>query len=533
MLGSGILSMIMNKKLILLLTSAFIIKLTWSLIILPFEFPDEQAHLATTQFLSNENRMPDGKENDLSRELYNTEKYLGTFRDNNGNNSYTYHSQYHPTYSDKVVGINEKEIMDLNSSDNKTNYVWVEAAKYPPLYYIYTSIFYKLSSHSSILDSIYFIRIGTDILSVLLVYIAYLIGLEIFDKKSNKALTLAILVSLQPMLTFVGSGINSDNLFNLLFTLFIYFCLKIINYGCSNKYSFVIGLVIGLAFLTKTQAYLMLPILLISLALLYIKTNSLKGLISFLVRVGTTIFIIAGWKEIPKIYSLLIYGVIPGAELITSKSINPPSFYEFLKFSINKLYSQNLVWYWGVFKWLGIVLPSIYWQIANRIIIISGIGILIYYLKNIRDKTLSFTINITLLVISTIIYVVGIFYYDYSFAHVVGYSLGIQARYYFPTIVPQLALLLLGLTSFTTNKKLQRIIAISLGTYFIILQIAGIYTILNSYYDLSSMSQLIIKISQYKPIYAKGYYWYLWGILYIYSLILNAKLLFSFRNETN
>ena len=66
----------------------------WSLVAPLFEFPDEQAHFATANYLYYEGELPQDKDrrvsqdlgvpvvtNDLSYELATTEKILGTYRD--------------------------------------------------------------------------------------------------------------------------------------------------------------------------------------------------------------------------------------------------------------------------------------------------------------------------------------------------------------------------------------------------------------------------------------------------------------------
>jgi|APSaa5957512622_1039677.scaffolds.fasta_scaffold18271_2 4-amino-4-deoxy-L-arabinose transferase-like glycosyltransferase len=517
----------MNKKIFLIILSSFFIQLTWSLVVLPLEFPDEQAHLASVQYFTSEDKMPTGSGDDLSEELLQTENLLGTYRDELGNNKYTYHSEYHPEYSDSLFGINELAISELNSDSNSSSYVWREAARYPPLYYAYSSIFYRIAKNRDIISRLFLVRVGSIFLSTTLIYFAYLIGKEVFPKKSNLPTVLAITTSLHPMLTFVGSGVNSDNLFNLLFTMLIYLSLRVINAGWSARLANTIGIVAGLTFLTKTQGYLFVPILLIALVLRLRMDKNIRSHFSALMRVIVIIALVAGWQEFPKIFSLLSSGTLPGAELITTTTSNPPTLIAFAKFSFHKLNSQNIVWYWGVFKWLGIVLPSIYWQLSNRLVLVSIIGISVIYLKKIKHKRFSELTIPTFLILSLIVYVMGIFLYDYQFARVLGYSLGVQARYYYPLIVSQLALVILGITSFTDNRVIKNILAILIGLIFVWLQLGGMHTLVNSYYDLTSIPTLLTQLSQYKPLLVKGSWWYLWISTYFASVIILAKSLFS------
>ena len=114
----------------------------------------------------------------------------------------------------------------------------------------------------------------------------------------------------------------------------------------------------------------------------------------------------------------------------------------------------------------------------------------------------------------------AIFWFDWQYAKGVGYSIGVQARYYYPVIAAHLILMLYGLTSFGWSKKVSNLIRQGLLLFFVGLQLAGIYTLITSYYDLWPLSTLITQASQYKPIFAKGAWWYLWITLYMTSLTL-------------
>ena len=116
---------------------------------------------------------------------------------------------------------NEQEILDSNNRVDRLTYQKREAAQYPFLYYAFSSIFYFLVAQFSIFTRLFFVRIGSVILGVANIYVAYKIGKEIFRKESN-AMAIAILTLLQPMMSFAMSGVNSDVLHNLLFSLIIH-----------------------------------------------------------------------------------------------------------------------------------------------------------------------------------------------------------------------------------------------------------------------------------------------------------------------
>jgi 4-amino-4-deoxy-L-arabinose transferase-like glycosyltransferase len=501
---------VMSKEILKYALAIAGVILGWVMIVPAFEFPDEQAHLGSVSYLLDNGSMPVYEKQDLTQEMVETQKLLGVFRDGLGNNKYTYHPEYHVEYSDSVTGIYESEIQSLNNHESRSTYVGSEAAKYPPLYYRFTSIYMWLVDGSDIFTRLFVSRLsGIDIAFVMAI-VVWKIGYLIFKKKVY-ANTLALLVMTQPMMSFVTAGVNSDNLHNLWFTLIIYLCLKLIQSGLKMKEIISIGIVIALDIYTKPQGFITLPIIALAISIGIFRFREWK-MLGWIACIGAVALLLSGsqWEVYKGLFSV---GNTHGS-----------TFIEYLRFSANKLVAQNVVWYWGVFKWLGVVLPPIYWRIANRVVLLSVIGLVIYTWKVFKKKKIvADPYSIIFVMCASIIYALVIFWYDWQHTKINGYSLGIQARYFFPTIVVHMAILMTGIISLGWNavsrKWLRRVIIM----LFLWLQIGGIWHIITIYYPGQSLSELIIQASQYKPIFAKGIWWYLWGAIYLWSLYYLVK----------
>lgn len=497
-----------------LLASSFFILLFWAFFVPTFEFPDEQAHFATVSMLSEQGKMPSGQQADVSLELETTEKLLGTYRDDRGINKLTYHPEYKIDYSNDLYGIDEQKILDNNNARSRSTYRIKEAARYPFLYYAYESIFYSLVSNNSIFIRLFLTRIGSVLLGVVNVWVAVKIGEELFNKKKD-AILLGSLVALQPMMTFVMSGVNSDVLHNLLFSFIILFLIRFIKYDFVGDVAFYLGLFIGLDFLTKPQAYIAIPLIIVAFLIRVIQKKQVKSSIRSMLLLGVVAIILGFATQKGNFIRFIKTGTIP---YLGSIKIHPdaPTFIEHAKYSLNRLVKQNIVWYWGVFKWLGVVLPRIFWQIANRIVGFSVIGLIVGIIrKKFKKETIY---QILLLSVISISYVLIIFWHDWRVVLESNRKIGIQARYYLPTFTAHMALLIFGITGFFKKKKYNNIIRKILIVFFVSLQLAGIYTIAKSYYDISSINTLFIQASQYKPIFAKGYVWIIWVTTYLISL---------------
>ena len=484
--------------------------LGWVMIVPAFEFPDEQAHLSSVSYILDNSSMPVYEKQDLTKEMAETQKLLGNFRDGLGNNKYTYHPEYHVQYSSNTVGIYESTIKDLNNQEARTTYVGSEAAKYPPLYYRLTSFYMWVVNNSDIFTRLFVSRlIGVDI-AVVMAVIVWHIGILIF-KKRIYANTLTFMVMLQPMMSFVSAGVNSDNLHNLWFTLIIYLCLRMVQNGLKLKEIVFIGATIALDIYTKPQGFIALPVVGIAILIAIIRYKEWK-MLGWIGIIGILAFVLSGSQ----------WDVYKG--LFSVGNTNGAAFIDYLRFSANKLVAQNVVWYWGVFKWLGVVLPPIYWRVANRAVLLGVFGLAIYVWKAMKKKKIiADTYSIVFVVSASIIYTLVIFWYDWQHTKLNGYSLGIQARYFFPTLVAHMTILVTGIISLGWNGVSRKWLRRALVILFLWLQIGAIWHIITIYYPGKSLSELIVQASQYKPAFAKGNWWYLWGAIYLWSLYYLVK----------
>lgn len=493
--------------------SSLLILVSYVMFIHPFEVPDENAHYSSLTFLYNEGRMPNVKDsNNLSLEELETEKIFGIVEHQN---KYSYHPEFRMGYSNSTVGIFENEVKSFNTQLNRTTYDTFQAAIYPPLYYWLTLPFYSLVSKSDILLRLVVSRMSSVIITVLLVWVAYLIGDLVFSSKKY-GLTVAVMTLFFPMTTYIGAGVNSDNLHNLLFGVATLLALKLIKDGFSRNLSLLIGTFIGLDLITKPQGYILIPIFALAVIIRW-RWDEWRAMLSSIFYILVPLFLIAGWQEIPKFMSGNPY---------VSQTIMYGGWDQFEAFTqayIHTHISEMPVWYWGVFKWFGVVLPKPLWWIGTRLIGLAFIGLLTSFYHDIKNHVFSLDSRIILFSIGgNIVYVAALYWFDWQFYRQFGRSLGLQARYYMPLLVSQMYLFLLGLTNLGWNQKVKEWIRIAVIVFFLGLQLASFYVQLNSYYDLSSPSILITQISQYKPWFAKGTWWYLWFPLYFVGIITTA-----------
>ena len=215
----------MSKILKLLLIAAFFNALTWIVLIPVWQYPDEQAHFAQVQDIAELRKVPINNV-DTSYEIALSEKILGTQRDGFGNNKYTYHPEYKIDFSETKTGLFEESIINLPIS-SRTTLVKHESTFNPPIYYIMSSVVYKLFYTGNLFVRIFAIRVMSAAIFIGTIFLTYKIGKIIFYKYYGLSLVLSSLVAFKPMLVYSSSGILPDSLVNLLFTIMIYIVLSI------------------------------------------------------------------------------------------------------------------------------------------------------------------------------------------------------------------------------------------------------------------------------------------------------------------
>ncbi len=512
-----------NPNLIQLLLLTSLLKGVIFAVIIPlWHTPDEQAHFAQIAYFAEFNKMPNTPF-DLNKEVYQSEELLGTLRDERGNNKFTFHPEYRIDYTNKLNGRYEDKIINLPKEYRK-ELVKQEAANYPPLYYWIGGVGYKIFYNQDLIVRVFIVRFISILMGVGVVYVAWLIGRELFPKIKIYQITLPVMVSFQPMFSFVSSGVTSDNLMNLLFSIVIYLCILIIKQRMNLN--IVLGLILTmiLLYVTKPQFILAIPIIVVALILSIIfnykftKRTYLFAIIlgGFILSLGyllinNNLFLSVLERIYPQSYD-------PGKKLVTSIS-----FLQFLKQTITHTIAEVIPWYWGVYNWLGVTYPRLVHQVINRIMILAAIGLVVKIILLIKKRQRD-DLLFLFLIISVAIYFFGITYYNYLFTLSHGFPFGIQGRYYFPTIIPQMAILLIGLSAFIPSK--YKVIRFNLAKFFgfmmAILNMIALWTIASSYYDLSSFTSFITQASQYKPLIFKGMWLFIW--VFIYGLVLSMFL---------
>lgn len=493
----------MEKTFKFLMIAAFFNTLVWIVLIPVWQYPDEQAHFAQVQNIAEIGFIPQ-KGLDTSEEISLSEKILSTERDGQGNNKFTYHPEYKLAFTNSIFGPNEMALISLPKKA-RTQMVKNESTHNPPAYYFLSSFFYRIVNNADLLTRVYAIRLFSLFLFTLNILTSNKIGKLLFEKNQLLVLTFTSLIAFNPMLIFSSTGILPDPLTNLLFSIVVYFSLKIIKQGLTTLSLLGVFGSIVLGLLTRQQFLIAVFITIIPIILRLITQPRL------LLKV-----IILGFISSVSIYvSSFIFEPLSFLRTFSAPEIGWPKisliftqefssyFLEFLK----KSFTQTLPWYWGVYKWLSLTTPPLTYQIINRIILASLLGLIIYYVKCFSSKKITSQIILTtFLIFISAIYFVFFGIWDFYFSRQYGYSFGFQGRYFFPLIAAHMSILLVGYWQLINVilKKYAKFGLFCLICLIIIFNDFSLAYVSSTYYHLNSFTEFINSASQYKPIFLKG-----------------------------
>ncbi len=183
-------------------------------------------------------------------------------------------------------------------------------AHQPPLYYMLAAVPYAVANAMGAgIDTIWrIIRFFTVLIGAAWIYFLYRLAREFFGRRRYAAVLAAACVGLLPMSVYIGGVVNNDVLMCLTFTAALWLILKCLRRGQMRwRDSITIGVVAGLAVLTKAQGLFLLPI--IGLAALFVARRrnwkTIRPAIGFVAAVVIAAIISSPWF----IYNQVVYGM--------------------------------------------------------------------------------------------------------------------------------------------------------------------------------------------------------------------------------
>ncbi len=336
--------------------------------------------------------------------------------------------------------------------------------------------------------AVHLIRIFSVLLAAGTVLCTYRLALDLFPKQVSIALTAMALNAFLPMYLFISASVNNDTLVVLLSSVALVMLIRMLQRGASSLFLVALGIVIGLACLSKLSALGLIPLAGLALALRFVSGDwppKLRNVPSgqandsggrrrlwLVVRrwardyalVLLPVVAIAGWWYWR---NWQLYGEPTGLnvmlEIAGRRAIMPgwrDLLGEFQGFRIN---------FWGLFGGVNILMrPGWVYPLLDILTLIAGIGLVIWAWRVWRPQRFAQWPALTVIAAWIVIVFVALIRWTSS-------TMASQGRLIFPAISGICLFFALGWLGWL-SPRYQRIAAIAFGGLMAILAVTAPFT---------------------------------------------------------
>ena len=272
-----------------LVLAAAAIGTAWAFLTPPFQVPDETSHIAYVQYLGETGRLPIERpgSSPFSPEENALLGALG-FARVVGRSS-----------SERVIWTPESEAnlrrTEEKGASERGQGNATTASANPPLYYLLQTPVYLATSRGSLLTQILAMRLLSVLLLSGTVLCAYLFVRELLPNSPIAWTAGGLACAFQPVLGFIGSGVNADSLLFLTSTGAFLAIARILQRGLTTSRGVFLGIVLAAGLLTKPLFLALVPAagLAVILGGWRLKNRAAKPVIATGVLAFTPVFLVA------------------------------------------------------------------------------------------------------------------------------------------------------------------------------------------------------------------------------------------------
>lgn len=223
---------------------AFLNAVCWSIIMPPFEVPDEPSHFAYTQQLAENNRPPTSSQGSFSPEEEIALRDVHQYQVHLGPEIHTISTAAEQRLLQKDLA---KHLSRHGSGDVGGAYAD------PPLYYMIQIIPYGLASAGTILDQLEAMRLMGALMGAITALFVFLFVRETLPRVRWAWTVGGLSVALAPLLGFMSGAVNPDSMLATVSAIIFYCLARGFRRGLTLRLAIVLGTMIAVGFLTKVN----------------------------------------------------------------------------------------------------------------------------------------------------------------------------------------------------------------------------------------------------------------------------------------
>ncbi|MEA2427986.1 MAG: hypothetical protein QOF37_1614 [Thermoleophilaceae bacterium] len=228
---------------------AIVNSIVWSLLVPPFQAPDEAVHSGYAQYVAETGKVP--------RRLETGPYWHPPADADAAFAGIPFSILGDPTWSDAKNRALQRVLKSPLGSTNEGGAGYASAN--PPLYYAYEAIAYRAAASGTFLDRLEAMRIASALLAGLTVAFTFLFLRELFPRTRWVWTVGALAVAFQPLFAFMGGGVNNDNLIYLAGTALLAGLARAFRRGLSPGVGVWIGAAVAAGVLGKGTMFALVP----------------------------------------------------------------------------------------------------------------------------------------------------------------------------------------------------------------------------------------------------------------------------------
>jgi hypothetical protein len=238
--------------------------------------------------------------------------------------------------------------------------------QHPPLYYaVVGTVANVLTDDGQRIDRhVWLLRVLDAVLASLLVPLGYLAAGAVTERTALRVAAAASLAAI-PQLAHIGASVNNDNLANVLAAATLVVALRIARYGASRRRLVAVGVVLGLTFLTKSVAVVLLPSVALAIAGRRRAGEPWRDVAEQVGLVGGVAFLVGGWWWLR---NLVVHGTFLPSDYdpVLEPGAGPPPTFTWLRAFVDRVDRS----FWGE---LGSLETEIPWWVAWPATVLVGV----------------------------------------------------------------------------------------------------------------------------------------------------------------
>ncbi len=390
----------------------------------------------------------------------------------------------------------------------------------PPLYYLLAAIVYKITSFLPLDGRVLALRLLSVVLGGVLLYAAYRLVKEIFPDDEALALGATAFVAAVPMHLALTAALNNDTLAELILVGVLWGLVRWIKEG-QGVTPIGLGALIGLGLVTKTTAYVALPLAFIVIVGLH--RRSVRDLGRSLAAVFWPALLLAlPWW----IRNVAVYGDMDFLGLGRHEAVivGQPRTAEWLAqlgaFELVKRFlATTFRSFWAQFGWMGVLVDERIYLALALVCALVGLGFLLFVWRSGQTLSSYQKSALGLLGLSALFTLASYLWYNVQLVQH-------QGRYLFPALVPLGLAFALGWREVLVRERAKIIV----GLFFVLLLLLAVEGFLTGDFHKWSMALLAggLVVCGLRVLLPERYACLVQFSLYLGLFVLDAVCLFWF-----